>query len=349
MRRVKRRILIWSTREPLPPAFAEAWSRRMARSPHGNFSMSLPYLESESKQGRHARAVLADDGVRGGAIVLREHAGGWHSGWPWRWQSTIEDPARDGRVGVAAEETRWLFECACEAASGGRLRFFTPEGPVDGVPGFLAGGTLVQSLAHDDDAMLMAMDATKRRTVRRARESGCEVVEATSPELWKAFAEVQVDTKRRHGVAVEGVAQDPAPGEQWREWELPWMWLLVAVREGRVVSGFGLGLCPGGMLEGRTSATSEEGRKLGAFPLLVHEASIRARDRGYRWHNNGGDTFFKRDVLGRFAERVDIHCWLGGGALWAIPNHGEVWGRETARRARRLQKRLLETRRLKSR
>jgi hypothetical protein len=209
------------------------------------------------------------------------------------------------------------------------------------VPGYLAAGTLLQSLGHDDQAILMAMDATKRRTQRKAREGGCQVVEATSPDLWKAFAEVQVDTKRRHGDSVEAVAQTPGPGEHWREWELPWMWLLLAVREGRVVSGFGLGLAAGGVLEGRTSATSEEGRKLGAFPLLVYEASIRARDRGYRWHNNGGDTFFKRDMLGRFAQRVEIHCWLGGGALWALPNRGEAWGRVMAPRVRRLQKRLL--------
>ncbi len=348
MGRVERTLQLWSTREPTPPALAEAWSRRMARSPHANFSMALPYLEWEAKQGRHALAVLADEGSRGGAIVLREHARGWHSGWPWRWQCIIDDPAREGRVGMTSEEALWLYACACAAAGGRRLRFFAPLPPADGVPGYLGGGTLVQSLEHDDHAMLMAMDATKRRTVRRARESGCEVVEATSPALWKAFAEVQVDTKRRHGVVADRVEENPAPGQQWREWELPWMWLLVAVREGRVVSGFGLGLSPGGMLEGRTSATSEEGRKLGAFPLLVHEASIRARERGYRWHNNGGDTFFKRDVLGRFAERVDMHCWLGGGTLWTLPNHGEVWGRETVKRARRLQKRLLATRRVKS-
>jgi hypothetical protein len=306
--------------------------------------MQLPYLEWEARHGRHAQAVLAETGGRAGAVVLREHAGEWHSGWPWRWQCVIEDPARSGRVGVTADETRWLFECASRAARGNRLRFFAPEPPAEGVPGFLAGGTLVQSLEHTDQAMLMAMDATKRRTIRRARESGCEVVDGATPELWKAFARVQVDTKGRHGVTAEPVAEDPARGEHWREWELPWMWLLLAVREGRVVSGFGLGLSPGGMLEGRTSATSEEGRKIGAFPMLVYEASIRARDRGYRWHNNGGDTFFKRDMLGTLAERVELHCWLGGGVLWALPNHGEAWGRVTARRARRLQKRLLAAR-----
>lgn len=313
----------------------------MAHAPHGNFAMLLPYLEWEARLGNHALAVLADDGARAGAIVLREQAGEWHSGWPWRWQCVIEDSARDGRVGVTPEEARWLFDCACASSGGKRLRFYAPFPPADGTPGFLAGGTLVQALDRDDQTVLMSMDATKRRTLRRARESGCEVVEATTPELWKAFAEVQVDTKRRHGDSVDDVPLAPAPGEQWREWELPWMWLLVAVREGRVISGFGLGLNPGGMLEGRTSATNEEGRKLGAFPLLVYEASLRARDRGYRWHNNGGDTFFKRDMLGKLAERVEIHCWLGGGALWMLPNHGEVWGRVTARRARRLQKRLI--------
>lgn len=349
MSRVQNTLRIWSTRDPLPTAFAEAWRARMSRAPHGNFSMQLPYLEWEGKHGQHALAVLVDEGQRAGAVVLREQAGEWHSGWPWRWQCVIEDPSRDGRVGVTPEEARWLFERACVAAGGKRLRFFAPYPPAGNRPGFMAGGTLVQLLEHDDKSVLMAMDPTKRRTVRRARESGCEVVEATTPELWKAFAEVQVETKRRHGEIVDNVVDDPAPGEFWREWELPWMWLLVAVREGRVVSGFGLGLSPGGMVEGRTSATGEEGRKIGAFPLLVYEASIRARDRGYRWHNNGGDTFFKRDMLGKLAERVEMHCWLGGGALWTLPNHGEAWGRATARRARRLQKRVLAARSAKPR
>lgn len=334
-------LRVWNTHEPPPAGFAEAWTQRLARAPHHNFAMTLEWIQWEAKHGRHSRVALVDEKGVGGAIVMREEHGEWHCGWPWRWQCVVDDPARDGAVGMDVREARWLFEHASRLARPKRLRFFAPAAPPEGVPSFMAGGTLLQSLGHGDQDILMAMDATKRRTTRRAREQGCEVVEANTPELWRGFAEVQVETKTRHGDAPPAVEAAPGPGEHWREWELPWMWLIVAVREGRVVSGFGLGLAPGGMLEGRTSATNEVGRKIGAFPLLVYEASLRARDRGYRWHNNGGDTFFKRDMLGKFAERVDIHCWLGGGARWVVANQGEALGRRLAPRVRRLQKRFL--------
>ena len=333
-------LRVWDTREATPPGFAAAWQRRLACAPHHNFSMTLACLEWDAQHGRHARLALLDEGGAGAAIVLREESGEWHCGWPWRWQAVIEDPSREGPVGMSDAEAAWLFRHASALARPRRLRFFAPCPPPAGVPAVPAGRTLMQSLTHDDRAFLSAMDYSKRRGTRRARERGCEVVEATSHELWRGFAEAQVDTKRRHGECPEPVAEAPAYGEQWREWELPWMWLLVAVREGRVVSGFGLGLAEGGVLEGRTSATTEEGRKLGAFPLLIYEASVRARDRGYRWHNNGGDTFFKRDMVGTLAECVDIHCWLGGGPLWLAANPGEALGRCLARHARQLRQRL---------
>ena len=34
--------------------------------------------------------------------------------------------------------------------------------------------------------------------------------------------------------------------------------------------------------------------------------------------NWGGVTTFKQELRG---ERLESHCWLGGDARWAIPNH----------------------------
>src|SRR5512143_3767789 len=189
------------------------------------------------------------------------------------------------------------------------------------------------------------MDATKRRQVRRAHEQGLEVVEARTHELYRQFEALQRHTAARHGDKAGGpAAGTPAPGEGWREWELPWMWLLVAVTGGQVESGIGLGLCPGGILEGRTGASTPAALRAGAFVALVYESARRGRDLGHRWQNVGGDTFFKRDVLGRSAERVALSCWRGGGRRWSGVNMGEAWLRRARAGAARLARRTAASR-----
>jgi hypothetical protein len=113
----------------------------------------------------------------------------------------------------------------------------------------------------------------------------------------------------------------PEPGEVWREWELPWMWLLVAKQGGVVRAGSGFGLWPGGSLDYRTNASDAEGMKGGANILLAWEAMRRGRDAGHRWVNWGGATRFKLDLGG---ECLTVHSWLGGGPLWQVPNRLEV-------------------------
>ena len=48
----------------------------------------------------------------------------------------------------------------------------------------------------------------------------------------------------------------------------------------------------------------------------AQEALRLGRERGMRAMNWGGVTTFKKELRG---ERLESHCWLGGGPLWAIP------------------------------
>src|SRR5687767_14398207 len=98
------------------------------------------------------------------------------------------------------------------------------------------------------------------------------------------------------------------------------MWLLLALKDGHVVSGLGDGMRPGGaMLDGRKGASTVQAKHDGAFALLSFEEARRGRDRGFRWVNLGGDTLFKREISGTLGTRVVMHCWLAGGAAWGLP------------------------------
>lgn len=144
------------------------------------------------------------------------------------------------------------------------------------------------------------------------------MVVASTHEEMAAFHRLQGETERRRGNAGEETPVSPAPGESWREWELPWMWLLVAVRDGVVEAGSGFGMRPHGALDYRTNASTLEAKRSGANVLLAIEALRRGRDRGCHWMNWGGVTEFKREMGG---ERVEVTCRLGGGAMWSVNNH----------------------------
>jgi hypothetical protein len=118
------------------------------------------------------------------------------------------------------------------------------------------------------------------------------------------------------------------------------MWLLVAVRQGRVESGLGDGVLRGGTLEGRAGGSTPAAYRDGAFALLSFEEAKRGRDRGHRLVNLGGDTVFKREIAGRLAEPVGFWCWLGGRAGWDLAGHAEVMARSAKDRAVTLVRRL---------
>jgi hypothetical protein len=318
----------WPTREPIAPEFERAWRERLSRTPHAHFGFDPAFLRWEADHGRSALAALVEEGPGRGALVLREQGGGRVSGFPWRWEAVIEDAGRTSAQGLTAAECDWLFGAAVTLAGGRRLHCYLPESIGNGGAGFLAGTTLLRSLDLTDEQMLMTMDVNKRRAVKRAQREGFSVVPATTHEQFLAFARLQQETEKRRGQESGTIAAaPPEPGESWREWELPWMLLLVAVKDGEIACGSGYGIWPGGMMDYRANASTLEGKKLGANALLAYEAMRLGRSRGCRWMNWGGATDFKRELGG---ERVDVTCRLGGGVLWALPNRITV----SLRRAR---------------
>ena len=315
---------VWRTREPLDPAFEKSWKEVMSKVPLGNFSMDLRYLAFEAQRDRHAVAAILEQSGRRGGMVLRERAGGWACGWPWRWQAVIDQPS-PGVPTMTPEDARWLFENGRPLAGGHRVRFFLPAAPPSGVPGYRAGATVIQPLNRTNEELLGGMHPSKRRMVRHALAQGYEIIEASTPEHFQAFARIQREAKIRRGQWMTPEVQaSPPPGEDWREWELPWMWLVLAVRDGRIESGGGDGSHQGGVLEGRTAASTPEARSAGAFALICLEEFRRGRDHGHHWYNHGGDTLFKRQIAGSLGQRIEMHCWLGGGAVWPLANHSEA-------------------------
>jgi hypothetical protein len=319
-------LLCWRTRNPLDPGFERAWIEVTKRAPLANFELDLAYLSWEGAHGRHSMAVLSECRGRRGALVLREARGAWVCGWPWRWVAAMEDVAGEATPAMPREYAEWLFAQARRAVGRRRLKFYLPAAPPSGIPGFEAGATVIQSLEHSDEELLAAMHASKRRMVRRAVQEGYATVEGSSLDHFRAFGKIQRDASMRRGQKVDPEPEGmPQPGEAWREWELPWMWLLLAVREGRVQSGLGDGMGAGAMLECRTGASTPGARKAGAFPLLCHEEARRARDRGFRWLNHGGDSPFKCEVAGSLGTRLVMCCWLGGGSAWSLAHRSEAW------------------------
>lgn len=317
-----------TTRAGIPEGFARVWDERLGRSPLANFSMRTDYLRWEAMQGRHAVLVLAEGAGRRGAIVLREIGRELHSGWPWRWQAVIESPEPGHAPGCSDAEAEWLFAHAGAHAAGRRVRMFLPARPVGGTPAFPAGATIVQALRASDDELLAAMDANKRRLHRRALAAGYDVGLVAGPAEAREFAVVQHEAARlREDGLPPGIDESPPEGHGFREWELPWMGLLVARHEGRVVAGVGDGLAAGAMVDGRAAAASPEARRAGVMALLCHHEARWLRDLGHDWLNHGGDTVFKREVAGQLGRRLVLWCWMGGGPAWELPNRTEAWAR----------------------
>jgi hypothetical protein len=114
-------------------------------------------------------------------------------------------------------------------------------------------------------------------------------------------------------------------GEPTSEWARPWHWLLVAIQDGVVVAGLGLGRIPGAMVDGRASGSMEQAMKAGVNSQVWWEAVRRARLAGHTWLNLGGSTVYKRQFGG---VAVPIHCALGGTMRWFAPNAFEKLEKE---------------------
>jgi hypothetical protein len=316
-------VILWSTREPLTPEFEAAWNRHLARSPHAHYAMRSDFLEWDARNGRHARALILDDVPA--LIVLRESRGGWTSGWPWRPQMVIADPAGRGPEGMTGAEQRHLLAAMAQLTGASRSRCYLLQ-PVDGPLGYPCAATYLTALDVAEDALYARLDGNRKRAIKRALKEGYQVVEATTFEQFRGFAELQRAAETRRGAQPRPLPEQvDQAGESWREWELPWMRLLVAVKDGKVEAGSGFGFAPGATLDYRANASSAEARKAGANLLLAWEAMRRGRLDQHRWINWGGSTEFKRHLGG---VRVPVWCRLAGGPVWALPNRMAVsWQR----------------------
>lgn len=324
-------------------AFAADWAARLARAPHANFTLSLDYLAQQAACGHPSRAVLLDEGSRHGAMVLRLEGGEVACGYPWRWQMVIEGSDPRSPQGMTPDDAEWFFEHAQRLAGRRRLRFHTPHA-LPSTLDYLAASTVLIDLAHATEEQLLAgLDASRRRLARRSAKQGYDVVDAATPELQRSFDALVEDTGvRRHGLARRGGARDDAAGST-SEWAQPWHWLLVAVRDGRVAAGLGMGRQRGGMVDGRASGATDEAMRAGTNSLVWWEAIRRARLAGHTWMNLGGSTIYKREFGGVL---VPIHCRLGGGGRWFAPNLAEKAQREGLALAVRTRNRLRALRRV---
>jgi hypothetical protein len=312
-------VSVWRTHAPIEDAFREEWNRRVSGAPHSNFTLDLRYLAHEAAGGKHSWAVLAEEGERSAAFVLRESNGELVSGWPWRWQAVLAGRPAHLPSPFEPGDSAWLHGIARAVGHGKRLRMFLPAAAESSISCYPAGATVLQPLERADDEILASMNSSKRRMVRKARDLSYAISEAGDDDSFRAFAELQRLTAERRGYRVIDAAPDA-----WREWSLPWMWLLVARRDGRIVSGAGDGIFQGGTVEGRAGASTAQARRDGAFALVCFEEVRRARDRGHRWLNHCGDTAFKREIAGRLGVRVPIWCWMVGGALAGAQDHVEA-------------------------
>lgn len=314
---------MWNAGSAPDPEFARDWRARLGRTPHANFSMSLEHLEWQAAHGAHSRAVLLDEGSRHGAMVLRDESTEVVTGYPWRWQIVIEGADPADPAGMTAADADWFFAQARALAGGRRLRFLSPGSPRHALSGYVAGQTVLIDLTrHTEQQLFDALHSSRRRLARRCLKAGYEVVETHAEPLERSFALLMIEMhERRHHLRMPALADIEPPGESWHEWDLPWHWLIVALKSGSVGAGFGAGRQAGGMVDGRASASSEEAMDAGANSLVWWEGIRRARLAGHTWMNLCGSTRFKRQFGGVL---VPIQCRLGGGIACRLPNLVEL-------------------------
>lgn len=314
----------WSTRSPLDTGFCARWSDAVGRAPLANFSMLLDCVRFEAQSGRHSLLVLAEQEQRLMAIVLRESAGELHSGWPWRWQAVFCDTASPDELSPSPCEAALLFRAAQAASEGVRLRVHLPVDPGARTPGFRTGATIIQRLDVSDEDLVEGMDPNKRRLLRRAIREGLSARAADQGADYRAYAALDREATCLRGGTPTAEVTNPAPGEDWREWEHPWMRLFVAEREGRAEGFLGDAFAPGAIVDGRAAVSTPEGRKSGVMALLCHHEARTFRNEGHRWFNHGGDTTFKREVSGELGRRLVMFSWLGGGRRHELANRASA-------------------------
>jgi hypothetical protein len=317
-------IRTWHTGEAQPAGFSESWEGIARATGQFNFTMDERYLRWEAAHGRHALAVTIEGPVHTAALVLRLERGRLVSGWPWRWQVALVGSAGEVPGILTAEECRWVRKMVQELAGGRTWSLYVPAPPPSPFEGRLAGRTILTRLQHPDEALMQAMTGNRRRDIKASKKHGFAVVRSTALEDLRGHVELHEETERRrkrHGAAAESeegsmatpVASEaspgapvPPPGEGYREWELPWMMLLIARHEGAAHAASGFGLGPFGMVDYRTNASSDLARKHGTNAHLAFTAMQIGREEGCTVMNWGGVTPFKKQFGG---SACDVYLW----------------------------------------
>jgi len=335
-------VIAWDTRDPMPAGFREAWNEALSSTTHGHFAYSLDYLAWKNEcGGRRSRALLLEGGGRRAVAIQHRAPRRWISGWPWRRQALICGSDPDDPVGMSPADSAWIHRAISHFTGAEASVTYLPCPPERGLLGWPAGATLIQDIGRPDDELLAGMAASKRRLVRRALRNPVEIRPARCESEFQAFFELQQEVWARLGLPCDPVPQRrPAPGQAWREWELPWMWLLLACRDGQVLAGLGDGVLAGGTLQGRAAATTAEARREGVSVLLGYEEMRQGRDLGHRWLNYGGDTPFKREMCGRLGHRVEMFAWPGGDPWQRFWQFGAVALRAMTPKLARLRRRI---------
>jgi len=308
-------MLIWKTQEAPSADFRSAWDAVLRSCMHAHFALERRWLEWEAGHGRHAIAAVEADGPEPIIVAARQVHGVLISGWPWRWQAGRASGADATLGGLSLADARRASRMLTEAGGGARVRMYVPIPAGRSRRTARAGTTTLLPLTADLKAR--PPSGNKRREARKAAAAGWVVEAATTADEFRGYAELQLANERRRRGRAAALPDDPAPGESWREWEHPWMWLLVAKRDGVIGAGSGFGRSAGGMVDYRANASTTEARDAGANALLAVEAARLAGQAGHRFMNWGGATTFKRSLGG---DTLPTWEWLGGGGAWALPN-----------------------------
>jgi serine/alanine adding enzyme len=149
-----------------------------------------------------------------------------------------------------------------------------------------------------DGDLVAGMHAKHRNALRKVQASAVEVVAADG---LGGFVELYEETMRRAGAAGFYFF---APS-YWEALERTGMLVRFdAVAGGEVVAS-ALCLASPPWLHYHLGAASEAGRKLGASALVLYEAAVWARERGYERFHLGGGVGGRRDSLHEFKRRFD--------------------------------------------
>jgi serine/alanine adding enzyme len=148
------------------------------------------------------------------------------------------------------------------------------------------------------DGDLMAGMHGKHRNALRKAQGGAEVVAADG---LGGFVPLYEETMRRAGAA-EFYFFPPAYWEALERTDM--LARFDAVAGGELVAS-ALCLASPPWLHYHLGATAEAGRKLGATTLVLYEAAVWARERGYERFHLGGGVGGRRDSLHEFKRRFD--------------------------------------------